>query len=116
MRREVPGRIAMQPEKNFIRGLLGNYVFSDRPNLRCDLGSRAASRCVLRQYSGHIADAGFDGSSNCFYLARTRGEIPPRAAAVAHHRIDHAHHQHNLARAETITKFSTKYVLVYILK
>jgi hypothetical protein len=46
MRREVPGRIAMQPEKNPIRGLLGNYVFSDRPNLQCDLGSGAASRCV----------------------------------------------------------------------
>jgi hypothetical protein len=46
MRREVPGRIAMKPDKNFIRGLLGNYVFSDRPNLRCDLGSGAASRCV----------------------------------------------------------------------
>jgi hypothetical protein len=54
MRREVPGRFAMKPDKNFIRGLLVNYVFSDRPNLRCDLCSP--------QYSGRIADANFDGS------------------------------------------------------
>jgi hypothetical protein len=40
----VPGRIAMQPEKNPIRGFWGNYVFSDRQNLRCGLGSGAASR------------------------------------------------------------------------
>jgi hypothetical protein len=44
--RAVPGRIAMEPDKNFIRGLVGTYVFSDRPNLRCDSGSGAASRCV----------------------------------------------------------------------
>ena len=58
-----PGRIAMQPDKNPIRGLLGNYVISGRPNLRRDLGSGAASRCVPSEYSGRIADAGFDGSS-----------------------------------------------------
>ena len=34
------------------------------------------------QNSGCIADAGFDGSSNFFYLALTRGEIPPRVPAV----------------------------------
>ena len=32
------------------------------------------------QYSGRIAEAGFDGSSIFFYLGLTRGEIPPRAA------------------------------------
>ena len=31
------------------------------------------------QYSGRIAEAGFDGSSIFFYLGLTRGEIPPRA-------------------------------------
>ena len=34
------------------------------------------------QYSGRIADAGFDGSSIFFYLALTRVEIPPRAPPV----------------------------------
>jgi hypothetical protein len=34
------------------------------------------------QYSGRIAEAGFDGSSNFFHLGLTRVEIPPRAAAV----------------------------------
>ena len=34
------------------------------------------------QYSGRIADSGFDdGSSNFFYLGPTRVEIPPRAPA-----------------------------------
>jgi hypothetical protein len=48
MRREVLGCIAMQPKTNPLRGFLGNYVFSDRQNLRCGLGSAsgAASRCV----------------------------------------------------------------------
>jgi hypothetical protein len=41
------------------------------------------------QYSGRIADAGFDVSSNFFYLALTRGEIPPRAAPGST-RGDHA--------------------------
>ena len=34
------------------------------------------------QYSGRMADAGFDGSS-IFFLALIRGEIPPRAPAAA---------------------------------
>ena len=38
---EVPHLIAMQPDKNTIRGLLRNSVFSYRPNLRCDLGTWA---------------------------------------------------------------------------
>ena len=39
----LPARAA---DKNPIRGLSENSVSSDRPNLRCDLGSGAASRCV----------------------------------------------------------------------
>ena len=35
------------------------------------------------QYLGRIANAGFDGSSNFFYLALTRVEIPPRARVAS---------------------------------
>jgi hypothetical protein len=38
--KKVPRHIAMQPDKNSIRGLhvSGNSVFSARPNSQCDLG------------------------------------------------------------------------------
>jgi hypothetical protein len=80
MRREVPGRIAMQPEKNLIRGFFGELCVFRLPEfaMRPGLWGRIA---MLPQYSGRIADADFNGSSNFFYLGLTRGEIPPRAPA-----------------------------------